>query len=377
MCTVLVGEEWSGEGRLLEVMNPYATPSASPILVRELSSIPNVAHEGLRFSRDGKTLYFVDEWNSGSIYKFVLKKAGDLSRGQSFVLKVDAFAGDPKADYNQQPAGTVRTGAATWVPITNPEGVKLTTVDPYRNGPTDDPRTSQITRGGRPAADEVMGTPYGRPEDMEISKLASGNEVLYFTATSENAIYSVEMLANNKATVRLFASESATQKNVGFAATTATLNSPDNLAQDGAGNIYVIEDAPNGSSTGGDIWFVRDVNNDGVAESLDHFLSIRVAGSEATGMIFDVNDPMIFAVAVQHPDTTDLTAHPNGMGDALWAFNISGTAPVCGAGSPNNCASRPNQIVADIRRLGNEARKAERDVRNKCTRLMRQQMNLE
>lgn len=373
MCTVLTAEEWSGEGRLMEILNPYASPTMTPILVRELTSVPNVAHEGLRFSNDGSTLYFVDEWNSGSIYKFVMARPGDLSKGQTFVLVVDAFAGNPAADYNQQPAGTVRTGLATWRPITDANGVKLTSVDPYRNGPSD-VLTVPNVRGGRPAADEVNGTPYGRPEDMEIATLASGSEVMYVTATSENAIYSVEMLPNQKAMVRLFAAEGVTPKNVGFPGTTATLNSPDNLAQDAAGNIYVIEDAPNGSSTGGDIWFVRDVDNNGVAESLDHFLSIRVAGSEATGMIFDPVNPMQFAVSVQHPNTTDLNAFPDGFGDALWVFDISETAPSCPPNAAPSCYKR-NTIVNEIKRAGTDVKRETRELRQKCSRAMRQQMN--
>jgi len=320
--TVLVAEEWSGEGRVMEVLNPFA--KVDRIQVRELESIANVAHEGLRFGLDGRTLYFVDEWNSGSLYKFVTKKKGDYSLGQTFVLVVDAFAGDPAADYNQGVnASATRVGAATWVPITDAVGNKLTTVDPFRNGPTDDPRTSSITRGGRPAADEVNGTPYGRPEDMEIGTLANGHEVLYVTATSENAIYSVEFLDKTHAVVRVFASQTVTPKNLGHAATTAALGSPDNLAQDALGNIYVVEDAPNASLVGGDIWFARDANSDGVAESLDHFLSIQVHGSEATGMIFNPKDPTKFVVSVQHPSSVDLGL-PGSFGDALWQFDVSG-----------------------------------------------------
>jgi hypothetical protein len=320
--TVLAAEEWSGEGRVMEILNPFAP--VDEIQVRELESIANVAHEGLRFSRDGRTLYFVDEWNSGSLYKFVTKKKGDYTLGQTFVLVVDAYTGDPAADYNQGTnVGATRVGPATWVPITDANGVKLTTVDPFRNGPTDDPRTSSITRGGRPAADEVNGTPYGRPEDLEIGKLADGTEVLYVAATSENAVYVVDLTSKTTDTVRLAASQTVTPKNLGHAATTGALNSPDNLAQDALGNIYVIEDAPNGSSVGGDIWFMRDVNGDGVAESLDHFLSVQVAGSEATGMIFSPKDPAKFIVAVQHPSSTDLGL-PGGFGDALWQFDVSG-----------------------------------------------------
>jgi hypothetical protein len=374
MCTVMVAEEWSGEGRVMEILNPFANPERSPILVRELSSIANVAHEGLRFSRDEQTLYFVDEWNSGSIYKFVMAKKGDLSRGQTFVLKVDAFAGDAKLDYNRQPAGTLRVGAASWVPLTDASGVSITTTNPHRNGPSTDPATDPTARGGRGAADEVNATPFGRPEDMEIGTLKNGNEVMYFTATSENAVYSVEMLPGSKSMVRLFASETGTAKNLGFAPTTGVLNSPDNLAQDAAGNIYVVEDAPNASSTGGDIWFVRDENNDGVAESLDHFLSIRVAGSEATGMIFDPANPTQFAVAVQHPNSTNLTAVPNGFGDALWQFDIANTTPVCGPTAPKNCSAR-NQVVAEIRNAGVIQRRAEQALRARCAKAMRTQQS--
>lgn len=59
-CTVLVGEEWAGEGRLMETLNPFAAAGESQ--VRQLESIANVSHEGLRFSADGGTLYYVDEY---------------------------------------------------------------------------------------------------------------------------------------------------------------------------------------------------------------------------------------------------------------------------------------------------------------------------
>ncbi len=323
-CTVFVAEEWSGEGRLIETLNPFAP--VDRIETRELESIANVAHEGLRFSHDRMTLYYIDEWNSGSIYKFALKTPGDYTIGQTFVLAVDAFAGNPADNFNEASnAGQPRTGLATWVPITDADGNKLTTADPFLNGPTNDPRTNADTRGGRPAADEVNGTPYGRPEDMEVARLANGNEVVYFTATSEQAVYAIEILEDEKAMVRLFVGPQ-TPKNLGFEPTTGTLNSPDNLAQDALGNLYVIEDAPNGSSTGGDIWFARDLDSDGVAESLDHFMTLRVAGSEGTGMIFNPLAPTEFVVHVQHPESTDLDLVPGGFGDALWEFDIKNAA---------------------------------------------------
>jgi hypothetical protein len=321
--TLFLAEEWTAEGRVIEVLNPFAAPQ--DIKIRELESIANVAHEGINFSiKDPRIIYFIDEWNSGSIYKFVMTAAGDYTKGQTFVLKVDAFAGDAAADWNAAAnVGKTRTGRAHWVPLTDANGVPLPGItNPFRNGPTTDPRTDPTTRGGRPAADEVGATPYGRPEDMEISTLKNGNEVLIIAVTSENAIYSYEILDANTAFVRLYASRS-TPKNLGHAPTTGRIDSPDNIAMDALGNIYIIEDAPNNSNVGGDVWFARDTNNDGVAESVDHFLSIRVDGCEATGMIFNPQIPTEFVLAVMHPTSTDLAEVPNGLGDAVWAFELS------------------------------------------------------
>jgi len=327
--TLFLAEEWSGLGRVIEILNPMAP--ADQIQFRVLESIANVSHEGINFSNRWKnTIYFIDEWNSGSIYKFETRKTGDYTVGQTFVLSVDAFAssgGNAALNWNHATNATAtRFGAATWVPITDLNGVPLPGVpNPFQDG-----AVGSSTLGGRAAADFVGGTPYGRPEDMVVSRLPNGNEILYVAVTSEHSVISIEITSpgkagrfNGTAFVRTFASN-ATPKNVGFAPTTGVLNSPDNIAMDAAGNIYVIEDAPNGDATGGDVWFVRDINNDGVGESLDHFMSIRVDGCESTGMIFNPSMPTEFCIVSMHPDSTNLANVPNGLGDAVWSFNLSG-----------------------------------------------------
>jgi hypothetical protein len=340
--TVILAEEWSGLGRVVEILNPLAPAPADPtassliegVHYRVLNSIANVAHEGINFSikRPERVIYFIDEWNSGSIYKLVLNTPGDYAAGgQTFVLSVDAFAatgGDPAANWNEGPNLTAaRHGPASWVPITDGDGNPLPDVtDPFRDGPTLDPRTNPETRGGRAAADDVGGTPYGRPEDMEIGILPNGNEILYSAVTSEQGVISIEILSGRKAMVRVFANRD-TPRNLGFPATTGRIDSPDNLAQDALGNIYIIEDWPNGSDIGGDTWFARDTDNDGVAESVDHFMSLQVAGSESTGMIFHPTDPTKFVLAVMHPDSTDLSIVPGGFGDAVWEFDLSDVVP--------------------------------------------------
>ena len=312
--TLLVAEEWSGQGRVFEVVNPMADVAAGEtVVVNELNSIPNVSHEGLRFNHDGTALYFIDEDHSGSIYKFIPSVPGDYSKGQTFVLAVDNFTGDPTTEGND--AGD-RTGSATWVALTDADGVALTTTDPFDNA----------SRGGRAAADEIGGTPFDRPEDVEVGYLRNGHEVLYFNATSENSVYSVEELGDGTAFVRLAASLS-TPTNLGYADTTGTLSDPDNLAQDALGNIYVVEDKPNGDDIGGDVWFLRDVNGDGVAESLDHFMSLQVKGAENTGLIFRPGHPTQFIINVQHPESTDIETTPDGQGDATWLLDLKDVVP--------------------------------------------------
>lgn len=341
--TVLLGEEWSGLGRLVEILDPLGKAPENPIAsalregtdYRVLESIANVAHEGINFSQKyaNRVIYYIDEWNSGSIYALVLKTPGDyVAGGQTYVLSVDAFeasGGDPTANWNEGTnTSAVRFGLATWIPITDANGTPLEGVtNPFRDGPTLDPRTApNAVRGGRAAADDVGGTPYGRPEDMEVGLLKNFNEVLYVTTTSEQAIVSIEMLGSKKAMVRQYASRQ-TPKNLGFPATTGTLDSPDNLAQDALGNIYVVEDSPGRGDVGGDVWFARDRDNDGVAESLDHFMSLQVAGSESTGMIFHPTHPTKFVIAVQHPTSTNLEMVSDGMGDAVWEFNLASVVP--------------------------------------------------
>ena len=356
--SLIAGEEWAGTGRLVEICDAYADAPFDPVaggseLVegdcatdrnadwRVLDGIPLVAWEGNEFSikRPQKVLYYVDEDRSGSIYKTVFKKPGQYNEGKTFVLVADKFSGDPAERWDREPnIDSVRTGWAQWVPITDKNGKPLEGIqDPTELILDDAGDIVDAGLAGRLAADQVNGTPYGRPEDMVISTLGRGgkrraNEIIYFTATSENAVYSVEETRRGPY-IRLFASADTTPLNEGFEPTTASFNAPDNLAIDKLGNIYVIEDSPNTTTVGadgGDIWFARDADNDGVAESLDHFLSLQVNQSEATGMIFDPVEPTKFIVAVQHPASTGLqdeTGAFTGFGDAIWEFDLAGVIP--------------------------------------------------
>jgi hypothetical protein len=344
--TLMVAEEWAGGGRIFEMLNPETATSPADAQWRWLR-IPSVSHEGLKFDAAGN-LYFVDEWNSGSI-KFVPLNQGDYSVGQTFVLRDNDGLHQANQNYNQG-TNTVdanRTGAATWIPMTNASGVALTTADPYFYN-TANTSAEQGSRGGLVAADELGGTPYGRPEDLEVGTLANGHEVLYVATTSELRVYSIELNPNGDAdmtdaTVRIFVSAGTTTTSAGAVIpggnqSSFGLGSPDNLGVDSNGDVMVNED-----QNPGDIWVARDTNHDGVAETMDLWASLGPFGSEPSGVIKDPRGGWL--VNVQHPSSNN---------DALWSLLPDSDRD----GVPNksdNCSRKANadQFDADGDGFGN------------------------
>jgi hypothetical protein len=78
--------------------------------------VPRVSHEGWP-STAQQSMYFIDELNGGSIYKYVSANAGATTgdsyfdKGQTFVLKVGNGGSNANA-----------VGAATWEAITTATG---------------------------------------------------------------------------------------------------------------------------------------------------------------------------------------------------------------------------------------------------------------
>ena len=287
--TFLTAEEsWSDPagptsqyGRLFEVTNPLAAPDQIRIVHRDI--LPRVSHEGLAFDRENN-LYFIDERNGSHIFKFTSANPratnGDdfFAAGQTFVLRV----GD----------GTVKeaTGAATWVPLTDSNGVAL----PGAIVVTDPNGLTALDGRATPKLPAFLGTGFDRPEDLEIKTLKNGRQLLFVATTTNHKVFSIDLARD---TVKLFASretlDMATGKPVGEG-----FKNPDNLAIDADGNLYIVEDQPGGVE---DVWFARDVDNDGVAESVGKWASLSTVGAESTGLYFDPFRPNVAYINVQHP----------------------------------------------------------------------------
>lgn len=300
-------ESWgtgSTRGRLFEVTNPTtATANGGNFVQRNV--IPRVSHEGLAFD-NSKSMYFIDELNGGSIFKYVSANpnatTGDdyFNAGQTFVLKVGA--GGQFEGTN----GPAITGAGAWVALTNANGT-----------PTADTFAAMVNVGagtfaldGRAAAKLVSGTGYNRPEDLEVQTVGATQRIYFTTTDSDDngnttdgrsRVYSFDVATGE---VKLFADshtiDLATGLEVG-----GGLRNADNLAIDAKGNMYLIEDRNGGVDN--DIWFAKDLNKDGdlldAGEGIGRWASNGTVGSEFTGLYFDKFDPTKAYVNIQHPDS--------------------------------------------------------------------------
>lgn len=318
-------ESWgtgSSKGRLFEVTNP-TTAGANGGTFFQRSVIPRVSHEGLAFDASN-ALYFVDELNGGSLYKYVPVSANATSgdeyfrAGQTFVLKVGAggqFEGSN---------GPAVTGNGAWVAITDASGGPLAGVSVVLPDGTID---------GRATADvaSVLGTAYNRPEDLEIQTLSNGQQLVYFATTDSDidgngntGTSRVYALNTTTGVVNLFASPETIDLATG-AAVGAGLKNADNLAIDSEGNIYLCEDRNGGIDD--DLWFAKDLNKDGdlldEGEGLGRWASNGTQGSEFTGLYFDKFNSNLAYVNIQHPssgnDRTIAIAIPEPTGLALLA----------------------------------------------------------
>lgn len=295
------GGSTSPYGRVFELKNPLQAPGiVDPLLPSSNDGadfvhqnvIPRVSHEGIQFDRDGN-MYFIDELNGGCLYKYVPSvsmcdvesgEADYFAAGQTFVLRVGDGA-TPNA-----------VGAYTWVPLTDRNGAALPgalTITDVRGVTSVDGRNTTDLAA-------FKGTDYQRPEDLQI-KTVRGKEYLFVATTTTNEVYRLDL---KRRVISVFADRNTIDLATG-AAVGAALASPDNLAIDHEGNIYVVEDRNGGVDD--DIWFANDLNDDGdladAGEGLARWASNGTPGSEFSGLYFDPQNKRRAWVNIQHPSS--------------------------------------------------------------------------
>lgn len=284
--TLVIGEETTN-GRLVEIMNPLA--DAADLVFIDRPGIGRTSWEGLAWDKNG-VAYYQDESNNGGIYKFVSTQAiadfnpadpntSPLVSGQIFTLRVDA--GNTEN----------REGTAEWVALNNPDGSPI-------------PGITDPTVSARNAGDEVGATNYRRPEDMHLV-VRNGVEYLVVAATTPDSGttrhhgYSID-ITNPDAPVVVSHVDDAVTIDLATGdvvdALANELGNIDNVAVDLFGDIWYIEDGGPG-----DIWKAYWGGENGVASSVARFASLSTPGAEPTGLYWDIFDPTVAYVAVQHP----------------------------------------------------------------------------
>jgi uncharacterized protein len=279
--TILAAEE-----TIISALKDPTLPAARGGHVYEIDPVTGAAvlraamgsrsHEGLRFDPQGN-LYGISEASpptGGYIYKFVPARRGDLSEGQLYALKVVT----PTAD---------RTGEAVWLPL----------------------NTAAAALDSDAEATRVGATGYGRPEDVEIFT-STGNQhggwTLYVAVTSEDRVLGIDLRepegGSDHATAFVF---DYVRRGVNAP---ADFRSPDNVALDKAGNLYITEDPS--TPPGADIWTATPSKGGQhqLAGSTVRFASLIDCAAEPSGIYFDQRGWGLF-VHVQHrggPDPRDL-----------------------------------------------------------------------
>jgi len=278
-------ESWgtnSTKGRLFEVTNPVtATVNGGTFIHR--STVARVSHEGLAFD-SSNNLYYIDELNGGSIYKFTSDTPNATSGNDFFAAGTNSVL--RVGDGNTPNA----VGAYQWIAFADENGVfagGITT-----DGSADGRLTTNVAA--------YKGTDYQRPEDMEI-QVINGVELLYIATTTTNEVYALNLLTNE---ISVFANQSTIDLATGLPVGSGLL-SPDNIAIDSENNIYIIEDRNGGVDD--DIWFANDINKDGdlldAGEGIARWASNGTQGSEFTGLYFDRFNPNLAYVNIQHPSS--------------------------------------------------------------------------
>jgi sugar lactone lactonase YvrE len=301
--TFITGEEsWgvgSNNGRLFELKNPTTAPAITNPLSATSNDgahfvhqnvIPRTSHEGIQFDKDGN-MYFIDELNGGNVYKYT--PAAKMSKVKNG--KADYFAAGTTSVLRVGDGSAANaTGTYSWVPFTDANGnglpgaVTITDVDGVLS--VDARLTANL--------DAFKGTDYQRPEDLQIQTV-KGKEFLYMATTTTNEVYRLDLKTQ---TISVFANRSTIDLATGNAVDTG-LTSPDNLAVDHDGNIYIVEDRNGGVDD--DIWFAKDLNKDGdltdLGEGIGRWATNGTLGSEFTGLYFDPFNKNRAWVNIQHP----------------------------------------------------------------------------
>ncbi len=234
------------------------TNPATKTVVRKLWAMGNGAKENIVIHSNRRTAYFGNDLATGYLYKFVANTADDLSSGTLYALICPS-----------------KTGNGTWTPIANT---------------TQTQRNTTLTLCNTAGA-----TVFNGIEDVEIGP----DGKIYFAVKNENRVY--RLTDSDPLSGTTTSAMETYVGNMSYNITHAggTVSTPwgtgnDNLAFDGQGNLWVLQDGGNNY-----IWVVMS-NHTQAAPNVKLF-GIAPAGAEPTGITFTPDYKFLF-MSIQHPN---------------------------------------------------------------------------
>ena len=263
--------------------------------VDKLWAMGRQKHENVTIKSDQSVAYWgADDETYGYVYKFIPTVAGNFSAGTLYVLE------------------TTGLGGGTWKQVNN---------------------TTQAERNNTVAASTAAGAfNFNRVEDMEIGP----DGKIYFSSTATGTVYRFE---DNGATINNlepFVEHTIYNIDVEGSAVPVQFEWPDNLAFDGDGNLWILQD-------GGEnhIWVVAPSHT--TATPAIRIFANTPLGSEATGITFSPDYKFMF-LSIQHPNGANNSTQPDASG-ANVTFDTPSTLVIARTENLGNGSILPLRFV--------------------------------
>jgi uncharacterized protein len=265
------GDGYNDDGWIIEidpVTRTVLESDATHTGVDKLWAIGRQARENILIAADNRTLYTgADNGVNSFVYKFVANTAGNFSSGQLYVLVT-----------------TAALGTGTWKSIAN-------TTQGNRNG------TIALSNAA-PAAYSFDGV-----EDIELGP----DGKVYFTAKGPGRIYRFTDDGATVSNLEVFVENTTYDVDPGPAVANELWNiGNDNLAFDGEGNLWVLQDGARNH-----IWVVGPTHTS--ATPAVRLFGKTPAGSEPTGITFTPDFKFMF-ISFQHPGAGNSTSQLDAAG---------------------------------------------------------------
>ncbi|HNU89361.1 MAG TPA: DUF839 domain-containing protein [Ferruginibacter sp.] len=276
------GDGYNDDGWIIEIDPATRTVMESDAThtgVDKLWAIGRQARENAAITPDNTTLYTgADNGAANSfVYKFVANTPGNFSSGQLYVLVT-----------------TAALGTGTWKAIAN-------TTQANRNS------TIALSTAA-PAAYSFNGV-----EDMEVGP----DGKVYFTAKGPGRIYRFNDNGATVSNLEVFVENATYDVDPGPGVSNAAWGiGNDNLAFDGEGNLWVLQDGANNH-----IWVVGPTHT--AATPAVRLFGKTPAGAEPTGISFTPDKKFMF-LSLQHPNAGNAAAQLDAAGVSV-VFNTHTT----------------------------------------------------